>query len=210
MHKNFRQWISRARRLIFGTPKIKKLDDTPRSDEAKAGERDIYAAVGRGISLWFTLEAKLCFVLCRMIMKDRVSPVDRMFWSQTSFEAKIKMVNEVADQQLRHHPNLKSEWDKIYSSLRKTNKKRNRLAHSAIVFINDTPFLAPFFNEVMVNISKRVDESGSFHFKSGELLQVKEIQDIHQGILQGINRLQKLYESIDEEFSENRKSVSEK
>lgn len=108
----------------------------------ETGSPDVtYAAIGRALSAWHSVEMELCRVFCQVSYPDRFhplysdSPAAQAYWSMFSIQQRLKAMNRMMAVSPAGGEFL-SQWKDLQKSVEKHSKKRNQLAHGTVVFHN--------------------------------------------------------------------------
>jgi hypothetical protein len=113
-------------------------------DLKKAQQYALLAEVGRAITNFSQIESALADVFCALAGLDKFRS-EVIMASIVSFEARIQVCNNLVSL----HPlegGLAPIWPKLFKKLSKALAKRNQLAHSTPVFVNDGVALAPYLS----------------------------------------------------------------
>jgi hypothetical protein len=108
----------------------------------ETGSPDVtYAAIGRALSAWHSVEMELCRVFCQASYPDRFhplysdSPDAQAYWSMFSIQQRLKAITRM----MEVSPVGKlffDQWMGLRQNIAKHSKKRNQLAHGTVVFNN--------------------------------------------------------------------------
>lgn len=161
-----------------------KLEDT---------EEEIYHAVGKGICRFSIIEMRLCLLFCELLSPGKIQNSSKVFWSIISFEAKVNVINSIAEQELKNHPKILLEWSKIYKVIRKAATNRNKLAHGAAISINGIYVFAPYPSNAIQKIINKESDDESINLTSKEVITVKQINDIIQGFSSIFTRISNMH-----------------
>lgn len=117
--------------------------------------QDFYAAIGRALTVWSSVENDLCTLFCRCVGPMNGFPSNRAFWSITSFEAKVRTVNAVVMATFGEKDSVSKAWIDCRDELGRINRWRNKIAHGTLVtmpYIDKSTkkevtdvFFAPYF-----------------------------------------------------------------
>lgn len=92
----------------------------------------LFHTVGKGISLWQSVEIALSHVFARLLSPTPENVTRTLFYTPLDFDMKLSMTNHVA--RIVLSASLLREWqgkDRLRSRLRSAAQKRNCLAHFA-------------------------------------------------------------------------------
>lgn len=105
-------------------------------------EDGVYAAVGRAIVKWYSVEVELCRVFCQASYPDRFhplfsdSPLAQAFWAMRSADMRLNATSKMIDSS-EYGALFGDEWKAIDRKVRVCSRKRNRIAHGSLVFHNE-------------------------------------------------------------------------
>jgi len=126
-------------------------------------EEGIYTAIGHALVRWARLEHSLCDVFCEAVSptshhptkaRQTLNPASDAFWGITSFEGKIDITDAAVESRLHHQSQYASdqllkEWTKVSKRIREKSRKRNKLAHGAILRVEGGTWYVPYYFKVM-------------------------------------------------------------
>lgn len=108
-------------------------------------ERELYAAVGQGLSAWAHLETSLV-IITGMLLGTDFSKAGIIIYSVINFNVKLSIITELFAVEPRYSA-LKPQWNKKIKRLRQLNDTRDRLAHHTAqgsrTFLDDDISLRP-------------------------------------------------------------------
>jgi len=102
--------------------------------------------IGECIVAWSNLEHKLAD-LFSFLVESEGPPLDYIWYSIISFEARMKCLNAACKKGIRDE-DLIYLWSKLATKITRNVRKRNQLAHSTLVGDDKRPgksFLAPYY-----------------------------------------------------------------
>jgi hypothetical protein len=89
-----------------------------------------YAAIGKALTQWQSIETGLANIFCAIVGRPGDSGLANIaFYSVENFRAKLAMTNNVATARFSFVPARNSEWCSLHKSAVARSKKRNFLAH---------------------------------------------------------------------------------
>jgi hypothetical protein len=132
---------------------LKPWDDRPHPQRGDKNTNATYEAVGRALSQWEYLEAKLAELFSQLVGGEWPSdddgpsyhPADRAYGSVLGSAARLTMVEEAAKAHFQRYPNLELEKrlkDLISTECRNFASRRDNIAHGIVDFrFSDPPEL---------------------------------------------------------------------
>ncbi len=108
----------------------------------ETGNEDaVYAAVGRALVNWYSVEVELCRVFCQASYPERFhplfsdSPLAQAFWTMRSAEMRLNATTKMIDAS-EYGALFGDEWKAIDRKVRASSRKRNKIAHGSLCFHN--------------------------------------------------------------------------
>jgi hypothetical protein len=103
------------------------------AQERKIEEEKFYAAIGRALTIWSSVEDALCYVYCRAISRGEWTYTEKAYWAVVSFEARLKITDRLVKARLEGRVAALAEWLTIHDLIRDHNTERNKLAHGSVL-----------------------------------------------------------------------------
>jgi hypothetical protein len=120
-------------------------------------ERHFFEAVGRAFGQWQHVEMQLFRVYGRLVRPDHAEVASAAFHSVINFNTRLGMTNAAAHVALAGSPAL-SIWNPLYNRAGRQAKRRNELAHFAVVYGVNPPTpseFGPFLQPSIFNVTER-------------------------------------------------------
>jgi hypothetical protein len=134
-------------------------------------ERAFFEAVGRAFGLWQHVEMQLFRVYARLIRPENAEVASAAFYSVVNFNTRLGMTNAAAHVALARSAAL-SVWNPLHNRAGRQAKRRNELAHFAVVYgVNPStpvafgPFLQPSIFDVTERETARQKRIAISHIK---------------------------------------------
>jgi hypothetical protein len=93
-------------------------------------ERELFAAVGQGLSAWAHLETSLV-IITGILLSTNFTKAGIIIYSIINFNVKLSIITELFAVEPKYSA-LKSQWNRKIKSLRQLNDTRDRLAHHTV------------------------------------------------------------------------------
>jgi hypothetical protein len=120
-------------------------------------ERAFFEAVGRAFGQWQHVEVQLFRVYARLVRPDNGEVASAAFHSVINFNTRLGMTNAAAHVALAGTSSL-SVWNPLYNRAGRQAKRRNELAHFAVVYGVNPPNpseFGPFLQPSVFNVVER-------------------------------------------------------
>ena len=120
-------------------------------------ERVFFEAVGRTFGMWQHVEMQLFRIYARLIRPDNAEVASAAFHSVVNFSTRLGMTNAAAHVALAGSPAL-AVWNPLHNRTGRQAKRRNELAHFAVVYgVNPPthPEFGPFLQPSIFNVTER-------------------------------------------------------
>lgn len=117
-----------------------------------------YRTLGEGLSYWHWLEVHLFHIIHLFLHPAKLEMVSSMYFSVTSFEAKLNMLRNAGRQYWKGDTKKIKEWNKFLEKLGDHSRFRNRLAHDMVVYDTDKREVILHFgsyNQAFINQSRQ-------------------------------------------------------
>lgn len=111
------------KRLTASTGSTMAID----KDQQLITEQEFLACIASCIQQWSSIETFLGWLLINLIESKNYKAVYAVFYSTTTFENKLKLINNVAQYTL-NETNLK-KWVTLSERLKQKSKARNKIVH---------------------------------------------------------------------------------
>jgi hypothetical protein len=120
-------------------------------------ERVFFETLGRAFGLWQHVEMQLFRVYARLIRPDNAEVASAAFHSVINFNTRLGMTNAAAHVALAGKPAL-SVWNPLHNRAGRQAKRRNELAHFAVVYGVNAPAsseFGPFLQPSVFDVTER-------------------------------------------------------
>ncbi len=120
-------------------------------------ERAFFEAVGRAFGVWQHVEMQLFRVYARLIRPENAEVASAAFYSVVNFNTRLGMTNAAAHVALAGNAAL-SVWSALHNRAGRQAKRRNELAHFAVVYGVNPPTSAefgPFLQPSIFDVTER-------------------------------------------------------
>ena len=120
-------------------------------------ERAFFEAVGRAFGLWQHVEMQLFRIYARLIRPENAEVASAAFHSVVNFNTRLGMTNAAAHIVLTGSAAL-AVWNPLHNRAGRQAKRRNELAHFAVVYGVNPPTSAgfgPFLQPSVFDVTER-------------------------------------------------------
>ena len=120
-------------------------------------ERVFFEAVGRAFGVWQHVEMQLFRVYARLIRPENAEVASAAFYSVVNFNTRLGMTNAAAHVALAGNAAL-SVWNALHNRAGRQAKRRNELAHFAVVYGVNPPTsseFGPFLQPSIFDVTER-------------------------------------------------------
>ena len=120
-------------------------------------ERTFFEAVGRAFGIWQHVEMQLFRIYARLVRPESAEVASAAFHSVINFNTRLGMTNAAAHVALADSLAL-AVWHPLYNRAGRLAKRRNELAHFAVVYGVNPPTpseFGPFLQPSVFNVTER-------------------------------------------------------
>jgi hypothetical protein len=149
-------------------------------------EQLLYAAVGRYISEWQKIEARLTVIFIRSIFTSRSEPTRaayEVFQESIGAETKLKLIDAAISARFRKETEIINYWKNLHTNLSRAKEHRNKVAHGCLYYFDrglnvegpiwirnpEYKIYTSFFNNY-------IDESGNIKIEKKEMYNLLDIE----------------------------------